>query len=155
MKPALDARALFNPAFVSAVVARAAVGHERDHHRPLPLTLAFLIPPLVLHAPTRTALPAVHARLAIWADRNPVLRASFAVRAPGFTPLTRRALRFGQRHQIITIGVGGISPGVALDATEALPGDVAECFRAATQLGRWLPRAGSVSTIYALLGVRP
>jgi hypothetical protein len=34
-------------------------------------------------------------------------------------------------------------------------GDGEECWKAARQLGRWLPRAGPPATVLALLGVRP
>lgn len=153
---ALDARALFNPAFIALLLRRAAAGHQRDHHRPLPLMLAFLVPPLVLHGPTRRALPPLNTRLASWATRNPLLRAELAVRAPRLTPITRRALRFGVRHGLIEFEANGLSPGHTASPTgEPQTDDSAECLRAAELLGRWLPRTGSDVTVYALLGVRP
>jgi hypothetical protein len=153
---ALDARALFNPGFVALLIARAAAGHERDYERPLTLTLAFLVAPLVVHTPTRRSLPSLNGRLANWADANPLLRAELAVRAPTLTPVTRRAIRFGARYGFIEFVGSGVLPGDHLPAvSDPRTADVDECLRAAERLGRWLPRAGSVTTVYALLGVRP
>lgn len=97
----LDARALFNPAFCAALIARAAQGHRQDRKAPLPLVYAYLVAPLSLHPPTRDALPRVNARLSIWANEHPLLRAEWRRRAPQLTSTTRAALRFGLRHELL------------------------------------------------------
>lgn len=152
----VDTRALFNPAFLAALIGQAATGHRTDHESPLPLALGYLVAPIVLHTPTREALPRVNSRLAKWADQHQLVRAELRWRAPQLTEITRRGLRFGIRHELIAFVPGGIEAGAAF--TRLLPpsgGEAAECWRAAEFLGRWLPRAGPPATVLALLGVRP
>ena len=154
--PGADARALFNPPFVAALMGRAAAGHRRERDAPLPLPLAYLVAPLVLHTPTRDELPRVNARLAKWADDHQLLRAELRWRAPRFGPTTRRALRFGLRHDLIGLTGTGIEPAPTLARlSEPDTTDAADCWKKAELLGRWLPRAGPPATVLALLGVRP
>lgn len=151
-----DARALFNPAFLAALIGRAAVGHRTDHETPLPLALGYLVAPMVLHTPTREAVPRVNARLAKWADEHQLLRAELRQRAPQLTEITRRGLRFGMRHELLALTPGGIDAVAALTRLPAPGGgEAAECWKGAELLGRWLPRAGPPATVLALLGVRP
>jgi hypothetical protein len=151
-----DARALFNPAFLAALIGRAAAGHRTDHGTPLPLALGYLVAPMALHTPTRKALPRVNARLANWADGQQLLRAELRWRAPQLTEITRHALRFGIGHELISFTAGGIDTAAALTRLPTpADGDAAECWKAAELLGRWLPRAGPPATVLALLGVRP
>lgn len=156
LRPGVDARALFNPAFLAVLIGRAAVGHRTDHAAPLPMALGYLVGPMVLHTPTREALPRVNARLAKWADEHQLLRAELRWRAPQLTEITRRGLRFGIRHDLIVFTQGGIEAAATL--TRLRPpggGEAAECWKAAEFLGRWLPRAGPAATVLALLGMRP
>ena len=152
----IDARALFNPAFVAALIGRAADGHRSEREIPLPVPLGYLIAPLVLHTPTREALPRVNARLAKWADDHQLARAELRSRAPQLIGVTRHALRFGLRHDLILLVPAGIEPGPALARLRAPTGaDAADCWKKARLLGRWLPRAGPPATVLALFGVRP
>lgn len=153
---ALDARALYNPAFVGALIGTAANGHHQGFNVPLPSALAFLIAPVVLHGPTRESLPRVTGRLANWVDRNPLIRAELQRRAPGLTDLTRQSLRFGLVTDLLIVEGAGFGPGAAMIGLNHQPTEDAEaCFTAADRLGRWLSRAGPPTTIFGLLGLRP
>jgi hypothetical protein len=153
---ARDAQALFNPAFCATLIARAADGHVRQTDDPLPITLAFLVLPIVLHRETREALPAVTAHLATWSERNPLLRTELRQRAPQLTAVTRSALRFGVHHELLRLDPSGVAVGhMRVPAAPADAGDAAACERSAQRLGRWLPRAGPPLTVYALLGLQP
>lgn len=151
-----DVRALFNPAFLAALIGRAAEGHRTHGGAPLPMGFAFLVAPVVLHSATRESLPRVNARLATWADGRQLLRAELRWRAPHLTEVTRSGLRFGLRHGLIEFSASGVG---ATAATLRLPPptipDALDCWKAAERLGRWLPRAGPPSTVLALLGLRP
>jgi hypothetical protein len=156
LRPGADARALFNSAFLAALIGQAAVGHRADHEAPLPLAFGYLVAPMVLHTPTREALPRVNARLAKWADEHHLLRAELRWRAPQLTDITRRGLRVGLRYELLSLTPGGIESAAALSWLRApTAGEAAECWKAAELLGRWLPRAGPPATILALLGLRP
>jgi hypothetical protein len=122
----------------------------------LPLAIGYLVAPMVLHTPTREALPRVNARLAKWADEHQLLRAELRWRAPQLTEITRRGLRAGLRYELIGLTPDGIEVSAALTRLRAPSGDeAAACWKAAELVGRWLPRAGPPATILALLGVRP
>jgi hypothetical protein len=152
----IDARALFNPAFVAALIGRAAGGHRSEQDASLPIALGYLIAPMILHTPTRDALPRVNARLAKWADEHPLLRAELRWRAPQMNSVTRHALRFGIRHQLIEFTPVGIDAAAALARVPAPDsGDAGDCWKKAELVGRWLPRAGLPATVLALLGLRP
>jgi hypothetical protein len=151
-----DARALFNPPFMATLIGRASIGHRRERDAPLPLALAYLVAPIVLHTPTRAELPRVNARLAKWADQHQLLRAELRLRAPQLAAVTRQALRFGLRHELIALAPTGVEAAPALAGLpEPGAGEAAECWKKAELLGRWLPRAGPPATVLALLGVRP
>lgn len=155
-RPATDARALFNPAFVAALIGRAATAHQSERDAPLPVALGYLVAPIVLHTPTRQALPRVNARLAKWADDHQLLRAELRWRAPHLSDITRGGLRFGLRYDLLALTATGLGAGRAFQRLRApMDGEAAECWKAAELLGRWLPRAGPPATILALLGVRP
>lgn len=156
VRPGADALALFNPAFLGGLIGRAASGHRTERDSPMPLALGYLVAPIVLHPATRDALPRVNARLAKWADDRQLLRAELRWRAPQLAGVTRRALRFGLRHELIVLTAGGIDPADGLGRVpEPDDGDAAECWKKAEFLGRWLPRAGPPTTVLALLGMRP
>lgn len=155
-QPGVDVRALFNPAFAAVLIGRAAAAHRRQESVALPLAFGYLVVPMILHTPTRDALPRVNARLAKWADEHQLLRAELRWRAPQLATVTRHALRFGLRHELLDLVPAGIEarPTIAQLRTPE-HGHASECWNRAELLGRWLPRAGPPSTVLALLGLRP
>lgn len=152
-----EAAALLNPGFVALLLAHAARQHHDRTGVPMAWPLAFLVPPLVLHEPTRSRLPrAVSTSLLTWVQREPVLRAGIPQRAEALTPTVREALRFGVR-------VGALRfEGRALLASRS-PGspptdastELRDCIARARLLGRWFATLGDPATIMLMLGVRP
>lgn len=144
--------ALLNPALIALLMAEAARGYEVQA-RPMSWPLTFLIPPLVLHRPTRDALPRdTRTHLSTWIARQPVLRAGFPERAAAMAPLAREALRFGLRHGTLTILAGNVLSTTTLAPP---PGDLRVLLGRARLVGRWLARTDQPSTVFALFGVRP
>lgn len=157
-RPRLEAT-LLNPALFAAVLSVAAHEYEArgDVVRgdgPMIWPLGFLVPPLVLHRPTREALPATIAtHLPTWIRRQPLIRAAFPERARQLSPLTREGLRTGVRHGVLVLDDGrlrGTLP-VPTDAT----GDLRDVLKSASLVGRWLTKLDQPSSAFALLGVRP
>src|SRR3954447_18382380 len=126
---ALDARALYNPGFVGALIGTSARGHHQDFNSPLPPALAFLVAPMVLHRPTRESLPRLNGRLANWADANPLIQAELQKRAPQLTEVTRLSLRFGLAANLVTMEGAGFGPGSALIRLDQRTEDVQTCFK--------------------------
>ena len=64
----------------------------------MPWPVAFIVAPLVLHAPSREALPSsTRTYLSTWVSRNALIRAGFPKRATELAPFVREGLRFGVR----------------------------------------------------------
>lgn len=64
--------ALFNPAFLARLLHAAVNDYERSAAKAMPVPLAFLLIPLVLHKPTRADLP-THAssQMQTWIREHP------------------------------------------------------------------------------------
>jgi hypothetical protein len=150
--------AMFNPALVAVTIATAANQFEETSGFPMPWPLAHLVTPLVLHKPTREALPRTKATsLTKWSSDNTVLIAGFPARAKQMAPYVREGLRFGLREGTIEL-VGGdalrslAEPQITPRKTA---GDLPVIYRASGMIGRVFGRAGSAASIYAALQVQP
>ena len=152
-----DEYALFNPAYIAAVLAAGADGHQREYGSDLPITLAWLLPVMAVPRAIRDELPAsVRLYLTRWLDSNPLVRPTIHRLAPLYAPTTRQALRFAVRHDVLALTSTGIRGGTASRRFRAsVPDEVADSLNAARLLARWLPRAGPPPTIFTLIGLRP
>jgi len=152
LRPRVESN-LLNPALIGLTIAYAAAGHISDQSRAMPWPVAFLIPPLVLHRPTRSALPAnVRTHFASWVSGHPALMAGFPRRAAVMTEPTREGLRLALRARRIVLA------GSAIRAESLAPapqGELGQLLRASSLVGRLLARLDQGSTAFALLGVTP
>lgn len=122
----------------------------------MPLPLAFIIAPLVLHRATREALPSTtRTHLTTWTSRNPLLRAGFPLRARTLVGPVRDGLRFGLAHNIVILNGDQVEGRVRRPRGFRAPGELNEIIRKASFAGRWLARTDSASTIFAVFGVAP
>jgi hypothetical protein len=153
---------LLNPDFLARLVERSAAGHRERSQTGLPFPLAFLSAPIVLHKPTRDALPStVNTSMATWTQGHPLLVSQLAERGRSLAPLVREALLFGLAHHILRCEGDILLP--PLRRRRRPPGlewheptdDYLACMKAALQFGRWCAGSGEPSTIYALWKVRP
>ncbi len=144
--------AYLNPAFVAMIIAGASRGYADARRQLMAWPLAFVVVPLVLHRPTREQLPRTQAtHLPRWIADNPVLRAGFPARATALVPAVREGLRFGLRHQVLTIE----SDAVGGSLVPNLDGEANTIVNKASFAGRWLARTGDAATVFGLLGVEP
>ncbi|MFE6384616.1 three component ABC system middle component [Streptomyces roseolus] len=151
------AAAMLNPALISAVLATAAQGYHKESEQGMPWALGFIAAPMVLHRSTRQALPAsTRTHLATWAGRNPVIRAGFPARAQALTDAVKEGTRFGLAH-----GALALEPQGRLRSTFRRPrgfnppAELDQILRKASLTGRWLAKAESPATVFAVLGVAP
>jgi hypothetical protein len=152
---ALESFALFNPALTAAVLASAATAHDSRAGDGMPVALAFLVVPLVLHAPARQALPGnAAARLASWLQSNPEVRASFPRVAAAYVPVTREGLRAGLRTGALQRDRDRLT-GRLRSVPDGVSADVLAALNKARLVGRWLSAAGGPAITYRLFGVRP
>ncbi|MFJ1709578.1 three component ABC system middle component [Kitasatospora sp. NPDC088346] len=144
-----------NPALLAAVQASAARAYERESGgRLIVWPLSFIIAPLVLHRPTRQALPSsVRTHLSSWVSEHPVLVAGLPARTSSLLPAIREGMRFGIRHRMLAVEHGAVRG--LLGGAGRSDGELAELLRAAALAGRWMTRTDNPSTVFALLGMRP
>jgi hypothetical protein len=158
-RPAEEARNL-NPAFCAELIARTVAEYNKARKAPLSMATAFLVLPLTLHKPTRTALPGrANAAFATWIATNNPLLAELPGRVHRLRPVSREALLFSIRYGINALNDGGLIPGSKPIKPTARPvattDDVNEARAAAALLGRWLGAQASENAILQGFGVAP
>ena len=153
---------LFNPSFCATLLAETAIDHQRRGHQPLPLPLAFLVLPVVLHRSTRQALPSTTVTALLpWIELNRETLAGFPARVTSMRDITREALVFGLQHGVLDIAepaalaVGPDRRTATPRRTPMFTDEVRECLDRAAFVGRWFASAGTTATIFASLGVSP
>jgi hypothetical protein len=115
--------------------------------------LAYAVAPLILHTPTRLALPRdTRTHLATWLTRHPILHAGIPARAASLAPYVREGLRYGIRTSAISLAAGELSSEIPQSATD----DPLEVLYSRSRfVGRWFAKHEQPSTVLALLGVTP
>jgi ABC-3C biological conflict system middle component len=152
---------LYNPAFTSLALARAVRHHEdAGGQRGLPLALAFLVLPIVLHARFRDQLPrAADTDMFGWMARHANLRMLLPVHAEAMKPVSQEAIRFGLHHGATALRGSDLCSGPRKFGKSSMPpvvtDDVVACLQKAAFVGRWFALAAAPTTILATWGVRP
>lgn len=155
-----EEQSLFNPAFGGLLIRTVCKAYTGDGSVLMPLPLAFLLLPIILHERMRATLPTLKTLFATWAANHPEEIAGFGDRAQGMTDVTREAIQFGCAQQWLAVSSAGLGAGPAKLRPDPprLPtdtDDVRACYEAARFLGRWLPSDAHPATIMTLLGVAP
>lgn len=156
-----EERALLAPSFTATLLWSAGSGHQAETGRGLPFETCFLVLPLVLHGGTRESLPrSATTSLAVWLDDHPMVSARIAERGRKLVPFTREAIIFGGSFDMFTVTLTELSVDVRWKkkietGLKKTNDEVRICVKRAEFLGKWLAKAGSGTTIMALLGVRP
>ncbi|MFF3467703.1 three component ABC system middle component [Streptomyces sp. NPDC002619] len=154
-----DERALYNPAFTGLIVARSVQGHHTEFGTPCPVVVATLAAVMALQPTIRNALPRSTASgLHRWVQENPSVRTSMTLNATAIADVVRPGLLMALQTRLLACEAQGrlhVPKGALKKAITGGSDDVVVIQKAARLLGRWLPSAGSISTIMTLLGVRP
>jgi hypothetical protein len=148
--------ALFNPAFLGLIVIEAARDYRAVTGAHMPLELAYLVPPLVLHEETRGQLPkATSARLSGWMESHPIIAAEYPTRAQKTVPVVRDAIAYLLAGGSAELREGGLAVRVPTVHPELFTAEGMSVLRKAALVGRWFGKSGATSTIFGLMGVRP
>lgn len=158
-RPAEEARIL-NPAFCGELIVRTVGEYHRTRQAALSMATAFLVLPLTLHRPTREALPGrSNTAFAGWVAEHAALLADLPERARRLRPISREALLFAFRHNLLALEGGELVPGakpLRLTARPAVSTDEVNAARsAAGLLGRWFAGQGTQASILQGMGVAP
>lgn len=150
------AGAMFNPAVIASLLARAADGYTTRAPSGMPWTLSFLATPLVLHHSTREALPTGKRlpHVASWVQKNPLLCAAFPMQAQATVAAVRLALRFGLRHHVLRLTEDRLHAHMHIQDLVPEHPELADILIHAHHVGRWLSTVDA-STAFSLLGVAP
>lgn len=156
---------LLNPAFCGFLLREAVGSYGVEANRGFQISLCFLVLPLVLHGPTRGALPrAVTTTLLAWLQAHPEVRVEFAPRVRSLAPFTRESLRFLFLRELVAVdgdgdlrlGAGSLTSARGLQTrTTTETEEVADCVARARFLGRWLALAPDDATVFNFLGIQP
>lgn len=146
------AAAYLNPALMAVLFSASARGYGPRDEEPMVWPLVYLVAPLVLHRPTRRALPRnTKTHLSTWVRREPLLRAGFPHRAASLAPTVGEGLRFGLRHGVLVLEDGRLRGLV--DARRSSDSTLTDLLSSASLVGRWLARSREPATVFSLLGV--
>lgn len=155
----IEEAALFNSAFLALLARRAAEEHERrSNGRALPTILAYLALPLVLHGPTRRALPSnVTAQMGEWIRAHPEAAVGLGRRAAALRPYVSTGLRLGLIHGLLVAEAGALRAGALPRRPRGMSrsAEVDACIDKAGFLGRWLSGQPDPTTVMAWWGLRP
>jgi hypothetical protein len=156
---------LLNPAYCGFLLRESIVSYAKETRRGMPISLCFLVLPIVLHQPTRSALPrAVTTSLLAWLQSHPEVRIEFALRVNGMSPFTRESMHFLLMRNLVEVdALGAFKTGLGkLNETRGLQTrvagaspEVAECVTRARFVGRWLALAPDEASIFNFFGIQP
>lgn len=151
---------LLNPAFLATVIGHAATGYAEHRDQGLPFTLAFIVPPLVLHKDTRVVLPKmITSKLPDWAHKNSAELAFLRDHARELQPAVRSAILIGAHFDIIQFDeharVRASSQFNPQEAQKELKksDEVGEIMKKSQFIGRWLSVSGNQPTVLSILGI--
>jgi len=151
---------LLNPAFIGATITVCAAAYQTDEHAGLPYPLAFIAVPVVLHKPTREALPrSISTTMASWLTEYPRVHIGFADRARALVPLVKEAIIFASNGDLLAQADAQLVPSDRRPSMRryerVATDDVKACLKKAEFVGRWFARSGDYATVMALWGVAP
>lgn len=153
----IEIASLLNPAFCGEIIRRCIERYEEVASQAFPFPLIYLILPIVLHTKTRVTISSER-QLHVWLQSHEDIKVGFADRTRQLIPVTKEAMIFLLQVNSIAfddqarLNTVRYRRHVPLSQKE---GEIESCYKAADVIGRWFARAGSVTTIYALWGVRP
>ncbi|SEQ97829.1 three component ABC system middle component [Streptomyces radiopugnans] len=154
-----EERALYNSAFTGLVTARAVQGHQDHYRRRCPVAVAVLSAVMALQPSIRHALPnTTRSGLIRWLEENRAVKVAMADNATALSAVVRPGLLLALQTQMLYCaddGRLGVTTGRLKKVITGGTDEVIAIQKAAHMLGRWLPSAGSLSTVMTLLGVRP
>src|SRR5438067_1970578 len=100
---AKDEAFLLNPAFCCTVISTAVSNFVDTSTNGMPLPIAFMVLPILLHKPTRDRLPAnTRTSMPAWLQENASARVLFYERLISLKPHTREAIQFGMHRNWIS-----------------------------------------------------
>ncbi len=154
---------LLNPAYLGLLLREAVDGYVSERDAGMPFALAFIVPVLTLHPKTLERLPnrittSFHGWLQDEGNRDIVVELDH--RVASLAPAIKEAILFASERDVIGFDDNGLLVAgrrriTGKAAFQRSSDEIATTLKATRFVGRWLSAAGSVATVYTLLGLRP
>ncbi len=156
---------LLNPAYCACILARYAYSYQvaRAHSSSpgVPYPLIFLCLPLTLHAATRTEVNRHRRTYGIHrlVRENPTLVIQLAERIKGFTTITKEALLFGIKYDLLSfntesVAIACIDKILRQITKSTLSEEAMQPINAAELIGAWFSQL-TVAEVFLHLGIQP
>lgn len=153
--------ALFNPAFVAAVIRKAAESFQAEAGQGMPISLAFLVVPATMSKQIRDSFPRVKTTsLLVWIESHERERLILQRNAPALASATRRALILGSQMSLFELRGAMVhaQPARGIRSLSSLSrgsSEVQEVLKAAERMGKSFARSGDARSIFSIWGVVP
>ncbi len=148
--------ALFNPVFLGYMINRAAYGWGKVHEPGMPVALTYLVLPVVLHGPTRRALPSTtRSNLLVWMQEHPAHVSAFPAHAVSLSARVSEALIVATSAGLVVAQDGLLRRGRARRMPDGMSEEVRDCFAKAEWVARWFAQTSPASTLFTYWGVKP
>lgn len=153
----IEVQRLLNPAFCGQVILHFLKKYQQYSESGTPYPLVFLILPIILHAETRTKIPSVSkSKFHSWLMQNQSILIDLPERIKQLVPITKQSILLLSYYDSIQFSNGQIMIKKFNPKTSSSDWlDIQDCFKKSENLGKWLVKAGTITTIYSLLGVKP
>lgn len=148
---------LLNPAFCSSIIYHVILEYQKKAKRAFPITLVYLILPIILHKVTRERITS-RTNMVVWIQKNPDVLIAFPSRAKSLVPFANESVEFLLQQNILEIMHSEISVIKTLSKAKIdsiADREILECFNRAEHVGRWFAQMGAEENIYAVWGVKP
>lgn len=150
---------LLNPAFCGEVLRRCINSYQQTTTQPFPYPLTFLVLPIILHRRTRELISRRQRQsLHAWLQSHQEVKIGFAERTTELLSVTKEALIFLLQVNALTLNEHAELGVISYKRTSIQGQDedeIVDCYRKAEIVGRLFAQAGTITTIYTILGVRP
>lgn len=148
---------LLNPAFCGEIIKIFSSSYQTSKKNSgMPFQLVFLALPLVLHKGVRESFPRSSSKNFItWVEENQSIKMIVPSLIKRTIAYTKESVMFLMIYDILKFNdQGEIIIIEKTKATKAI-NEVAECFKKAELLGKWLANSGDSQSIFITLGIKP
>lgn len=148
---------LLNPAFCGEIIRRFVHEYQKiKTDNGLPFQLAFLVLPMVLHEGVRTNLPQKSNKNFItWIEENQNIKMLLPNLIRNTIPYTKESIMFLMMYEVL--GINDLGEFVIIEMPKAIKtiNGVAEYYKKAELVGKWLANSGNSQSIFLNLGIKP
>lgn len=149
----------YNPAYVGRLLKEFITSYQSEKPEGVPFELIFIAIPLIILKSFRISLPnTTRTQLHNWIQDNTDYKIEFASIVRELSPFIKESLIFLLQRNILLISENGklVAGSTRLTKKQAKDTvEILESINKAKFVGKWLAKAGEVTTIYAIWGIRP